>query len=210
MKRLLFLLFFFILSRGAFAQEYDLYGRFGFNLSSLNISSGSSSITQKKPILSISGELYTDIPYGPFSLQPGFEFTGKGGQYLDNTGVLKTLRIYYFEFPVNIVYNLHIKKDKLFFGVGPYASAGFGGTVRTSEEGKKSVKSELKLFKYSSLYRIGDIGGGGVVGYQFESGVLFSGNVETGAANILTSRGNTTGDAKMRTMMFSLSIGQLF
>jgi hypothetical protein len=210
MKKLVFLLFFALISSHCFSQQTDMYIKTGANISSLDVSPGSSALVSKNAQILFNLAFYSDINYGKFSLQPGIQFSGKGGEYYDNSAsTLKKLRLYYIEVPLNIVLNVKAGKNSMFFGGGPYLSGGMGGTLTTVEP-TKSAKSNLKLFKKTASFRLGDAGAGAIAGIRFESGWMVSANYELGFANILTDRANTTGDISMKTRTLGLSFGHVF
>lgn len=209
MKKLFFLLFFVTIFSGAFAQKIDIYGKLGVNVTSLAIDGGSANtLKSQSPIGSFNAQLYADLNYGWFSIQPGFLLTGKGGEYA-NSGAARSIRIYYIEIPVNFVFNLPLGKNSIFIGGGPYAAAGAGGVLRKKVQ-PKTLKSNLNLFKSTSDYRIGDVGAGGIIGFKSKTGYIFSANYEAGVANILADRANASGDQSMKNRAFSFSVGHVF
>ena len=210
MKKLIFLLSIIIFSSRCFAQDITSYVEGGANISSLNVNPGSSATVSKKAQILFNLSFYSDINYGRFSFLPGLQFSGKGGDFVDNaTSITKKLRLYYLEVPLNVVLNVKSGKNSWFFGGGPYLAGGIGGTLKT-EEPTKSGKASLKLFKKTSQFRIGDIGAGAIAGYKFNSGWIVSANYELGFANILTDRANSTGDIVIKNRNMNVSFGYVF
>jgi hypothetical protein len=80
--------------------------------------------TSKK--LSVTGGLFVHIPLNKkFSLRPGIEFVGKGALTTDrynSYSYTRHLRLSYLDFPVNLLYEIPVRSNKLLFGGGPVLS----------------------------------------------------------------------------------------
>lgn len=181
----------------------------GFNTAFLNSTHSSSpSIKGTAPIISINFGVIDNFNYGNFAIRTGLVFTGKGGTYNEDN-IPKNLRIYYFEAPADFIYQEHKGRDGFFLGAGPYFSAGFGGKFYVGDP-KKPYTGDLNLYKKAPLFRTGDIGAEGIIGYKLKSGCVLDLNYNEGFANILTDKVNSNDTKSLMTRTFAVSVGYPF
>jgi hypothetical protein len=80
--------------------------------------------------ISVIGGVFVHIPINKkFSLRPGVEFVCKGslikGRYTDpynSYSFTRQFHLSYLDFPVNLLYEIPVRANKLFFGGGPVLS----------------------------------------------------------------------------------------
>lgn len=86
--------------------------------------------TKTSKRLSVTGGVFVHIPINKkFSLRPGIEFVCKGSliteRYNDSYNsysFTRQLQLSYLDFPVNLLYEIPVRANKLFFGGGPVLS----------------------------------------------------------------------------------------
>ncbi|MDR6941307.1 hypothetical protein [Mucilaginibacter pocheonensis] len=209
MKKLFLLFVFIVTFSNVFAQRQEVVEIVGINTAFLNSSHSSSPLIKgTAPIMSINFGVIDNFNYGNFAIRTGLVFTGKGGTYNENS-IPKNLRIYYFEAPADFIYQEHKGKDGIFFGAGPYFSAGFGGKLYVGDP-KKAYTDDLNLYKKAPLFRTGDIGAEGIIGYKLKSGCVLDLNYNEGFANILTNKANSNDTKSLMNRSFGVSVGYPF
>ena len=80
--------------------------------------------------ISVIGGVFVHIPINKkFSLRPGVEFVCKGSQIMgkyndpyNSYSFTKELQLSYLDIPVNLLYEIPVRANKLFFGGGPVLS----------------------------------------------------------------------------------------
>jgi hypothetical protein len=209
MKKLFTVLFSITLSSSVLAQHSELAGIVGLNTAFFNSSqSHSTAIRHTAPILSFNFGVIDNINFGNFSIRTGLTFTGKGGNYIESD-VPKNLRIYYFETPIEFIYQEHKGKEGIFLGAGPYFSVGLGGKNYVGDP-KKTYSEDLNLYRETSLFRGGDIGAEGIIGYKLKSGYIVDINYDEGFANILADKTNRNDAKVLRNRTLGISVGYAF
>lgn len=148
------------MSASSFAQSVSFGLKAGLNISSVSYSGTPSFDNGKSSLSTTTGfhvGAFLDIGIvGPISIQPALLVTTKGYSYNQstsfNTSYSQLYRIDYFEFPLNILYNIQVKPAKIFFGGGPYAA--YAPRIRQSGFDKDygiNILAGIKLKKHFSL-----------------------------------------------------------
>lgn len=127
--------------------------------------------TSKK--LSVSGGLFVHIPIGKkFSLRPGVEFVGKGALITDSYtssynsySFTRQLKLSYLDVPINLLYEIPARSNKLLVGCGPVLSF------------------LLNAGTNPGIYK-NDIGANMLIGYEWPIGTSFFLNYTHGFKNI--------------------------
>lgn len=209
MKNLFVLFVFITLFSNVFAQDSKIAATVGVNTAFLNSShSNPALIKNASAILSFNFGITDNFNYGNFAIRPGLFFTGKGGNFNENN-ISRNLRIYYFEAPVDFIYQDHKGKYGIFLGAGPYFSAGIGGTYYVKDP-KKPYSEALNLYEKESLFRIGDVGAQGIIGYKLRSGYIVDINYDEGIANILSDKSNSNNTRSLMNRSIGVSFGYTF
>ncbi len=146
--------------------------------------------------------------FGHVAVHTGIDFIDEGGRFNED-GVFKTLRIFYLEAPVDLIYQQHKGKKGFFFGGGPFAGLGLGGGLNL-HPAKRSQPQDLFLLKKGAPYKAGNFGYEGIAGYKLESGFEFNINYDQGITNITTAKTNPNGDRVLNTRMVEFTLGYFF
>ena len=161
------------------------------------------------PRLGLTGGLLVEFRVAKiFSIQPEFLLTMKGCKregytdlYSVSTGDLTyqdvfeewNLNFTYIEIPVNLIFNIPIKKDRLQIGAGPYVAYGIAGKSRShfSYNGinidDEVIDSGLKYDLFSGekkMYEPLDWGINCIVGYQFGFGFFINAGYSFGLTSM--------------------------
>ena len=138
--------------------------------------------------------------------QPRVLVSGKGGK-LTILNVEGTLRPYYLEIPLNIVYKLQAGPGRVFGGIGPYAAMGIFGKVKTKNNSATVTRNLNFGTSKTDDLRPFDFGGNFLVGYELPQGWLLTLNYSLGLYNIVpTAKG---GDQTAKNHYFGISVGYL-
>jgi hypothetical protein len=137
------------------------------------------------------------------SIQPGFNFSGKGGNEKTGDSVIKA-KLFYLQFPVNVVYHAEIDPGEIYFGAGPYLGYGLSAKVQVSDG---TINQNLNVGfgggegKYQSL----DAGFNGLVGIKLDNGLLLDVHYDLGLTNVSNISGSNTTNR-----VFGISVGYVF
>ena len=146
---------------------------------------------------------FADIPLsGKFSLRPELVFTGKGANFKsgDELDTDVKLRPYYFEIPVNVLYNHKVKDGtKLFIGAGPVLGIGAFGNMESADETDDYFQDGgFKRLDFSLNYT------GGV---EFKSGVFLNIHFVHGLANTLDVEDDPDASITWKNRTLGFSVG---
>jgi hypothetical protein len=138
------------------------------------------------------------------SIQPGLNFTQKGGNYSDGGGTANAT-LNYLEIPINATYNIEAGPGKVIVGAGPTISYGLSGKVKTTFAGQSEttdikfgtdeIKDDLKPL---------ELGLNLIAGYKLSNGLSFALNYNLGSNIAL---GN---DVKSNNRYFGIRLGYEF
>lgn len=206
MKKLFILFVFITFFSNAFSQDSKIAATVGANIAFLN--SSHKTIKTDAPVLSFNFGATYNFNYGNFAIRPGLFFAGKGGNFTENN-IPRNLRFYYFEAPIDFIYQDHKGKYGFFLGAGPYLSAGIGGNYYVKDP-KEPYTEVLNLYKKESLFRIGDVGAQGIIGYKLRSGYIVDVNYDAGIANILSDKSNGNHTRALMNRSLGVSFGYTF
>ena len=138
--------------------------------------------------------------------QPRVLVSGKGGK-LALLNVEGTLRPYYLEVPLNVVYKLQAGPGRVFGGLGPYAAMGIFGKVKTKNNSATVTRNLNFGTSKTDDLRPFDFGGNFLVGYELPQGWLLTLNYSLGLYNIvLPAKGD---DQTAKNHYFGISVGYL-
>jgi hypothetical protein len=168
--------------------------------------------------------IMVDVAWGEhFSLQPGLLYTLRGfdagGQVpgpLDGpVDITQKFRYHYLELPVNFLYKYSFGPGKLFAGAGPFLSYGIRGRMNEEYDGYPSPEKTMvfldKQWSYDAFLankqylRPFNAGAVFTVGYEFNAGILISGNYNLGLTDI-----EPQSRLSQKSRSWGISIGYLF
>jgi hypothetical protein len=177
----------------------------GLNFAKISASLEGSSVSASSGSLThFSAGVFADAPVGGnFSIQPGLYYTGKGGKS-NFEGEASKLKLAYLQLPVNVVYNVPVSAGKLFLGAGPYAA--YGLSAKADDDNGTTEKLKFGNDAGSDIKRT-DFGATGLVGFNFNNGLLLKANYDLGLSNILP--GDNQG-IKSKNRVFGISVGYTF
>ncbi len=125
------------------------------------------------------------------------------------------LKLNYLEIPFNFVYKLPLGSGKIAAGFGPYVAHGLKGRYDFDiVQNGQSVTQNSKAVQFSSkpndnlvTMRVypWDAGANFVLGYEFNNGIMISGNYSLGLTDVDRNRYTTS-----RNTYFGISVGFLF
>jgi hypothetical protein len=191
-------------SASAFAQSVTLGIKGGANFAQLHTSfSDSSPSSATGYITTFSAGVFADIKFDNISIQPGLNFTGRGGSSTRVDSVVKP-KLFYLQLPINVVYNVDIEPGILYFGGGPYVAYGLSAKIKVTDSlGSQTSNAGFGtgIYKYKTI----DAGANIVAGIKLDNGLLFSLNYDYGLANISNIPG-----IKTTNRVFGLSVGYSF
>jgi hypothetical protein len=228
MKKLILSLFLTALSISVFAQLPSIGIKGGVNFATISGSgtenqtvAGTNLIAHSGSITSFNVGVFIDVKMGHFSLQPGVNFTGKGGTFNGVTGQLPNgsistvdskYHLYYVQVPVNVLYHVPFVVGDFYIGAGPYVGLGVYGKHKQSADnnnnGTHTYFSSDDKVKFGDTEDIKpyDLGGSAVAGIKLKGGLLLSLNYDLGLSNILP--GADGRNFKTRTL--GVSVGFVF
>ena len=137
------------------------------------------------------------------SIQPGFNYAGKGGSEKKGDSVIKA-KLFYLHFPVNAVYHVDIEPGVLYFGAGPYVAYGLSANVDVNN-GKTSQSQNVGFGAGEGRYQSLDAGLNAMAGITLDSGLIFDIHYEFGLTNVSNISGDHTSNR-----VFGLSVGYTF
>ncbi|MEE1945279.1 outer membrane beta-barrel protein [Pedobacter sp. KR3-3] len=221
MKKLLFLLLVLMASHGAWAQETQFGVKMGVNFPSLQPRTGFSPGSEYKISAKFLLGGFANIKIGTATtLQPGLLFSVKGNKSVEQHNTIsfgspvpytteRNLNIYYFELPVNVLYNKTLSLGTAYAGGGAYAAYAVSARIR-------SINKRNTYMKRGSAERVAfgdqpdqldkfDYGLNAVAGFRLKNKIDFSLNYGFGLANISNNPG-----FKSQNRNVNLSIGYIF
>ncbi|MEY8488177.1 porin family protein [uncultured Parabacteroides sp.] len=200
MKKIALLLLMFVTFQVS-AQDFHFLPKIGLNLANMTNTDGS-----MKPELNVG--VAAEFPINPqFSVEPGIYYSMQGTKGSDG-GATAKIKNDYLNIPI-------YAKAYMYKGLYAFAGPQFGflvGSKISASEGKfsGSVKAKEMFNKVDVALGIG-------LGYQFESGLLFSMNYNIGLTNTLSdnkmSVGGSTldwGGEKSRNGVLQINVGWRF
>jgi hypothetical protein len=206
MKKILLSLCFLTASFAAFAQLPTIGIKGGVNFSDLQISAKNTSATANLGNLTtFSVGAFVDFKAGTnFSIQPAILYTGKGGKVDGGQDGSAKINLYYLDVPINFLYHVPAVVGDFYFGGGPYAAMGVSGKGKIAFDGNEQSE-DVKFGSDGDFKRI-EGGLTGLVGFKFKTGFLVNANYDLGLTNIA----NDSGDSKLKTRVFGISVGYAF
>ena len=210
MKKILLLFVLATASLTAFAQLPTFGIKGGLNFANMTISAQGSS-------LSISTGTLTTFSVGAFadfksssnvSIQPGINYTGRGGSIDGDEGTNAKFKLFYLQVPVDIVYHIPVLVGHIYLGGGPYAEIGLNGT-ESGNDGTQTISQDVK-FGNDGDFKSSGFGLNFIGGIQFKSGLLLGLNYDLGLTNMLSDASSNNGEGKFKSGVFGVSIGYSF
>ena len=149
---------------------------------------------------------FADVPLSSkFSLRPELVLSGKGSNFAagDDIGSDVKLRPYYFEIPVNLLYNHPLNTGgKLFVGAGPVLGIGAFGNIKAEGESEDYFQDGgFKRLDFSLNY---------VGGVEFQSGLFVSIHFVHGLANTLDVEDDPDASITWKNRTLGFSVGYFF
>jgi hypothetical protein len=207
MKKLILSLFLIASSIAVFAQLPSIGIKGGVNFATISGSGtenqtvpGTNLIAHSGSITSFNVGVFIDVKMGHFSLQPGVNFTGKGGTFNGITGQLPNgsvstvdskYNLYYVQVPVNVLYHVPFVVGDFYIGAGPYVGLGVYGKHKQSADnnsnGTHTYFSSDEKVKFGDTEDIKpyDLGANAIAGIKLKGGLLLNLNYDLGLSNIL-------------------------
>lgn len=138
------------------------------------------------------------------SFQPGLFYSQKGYKYATYLTDV-SVRLNYFEIPLNVLYHGRVGRGVSFFaGGGPYLAFGLGGNVDADPGGTRDIEfGSSRNDDYSGL----DAGLNFNAGMEFDPGLFFRLNYGLGVANVVPEGGSNN---REHLHGFTFSVGFLF
>lgn len=206
MKKLLLLIGLIIASCNAFSQSSATFGiKGGVNFAQLySTFENTTGSAATGSLTTYSIGVFADVKISDkVSIQPGFNYTGKGGNEKNGDSVIKA-KLFYLQFPVNAVYHVEIDPGEIYFGAGPYLAYGLSAKVQVSD-GKTSVSQNVGFGGGETKYQSLDAGFNALAGIKLDNGLLFDIHYDFGLTNVSNISGvNTTN------RVFGISVGYVF
>lgn len=203
MKKFLLFAGLFVASLSTFAQTIGFKG--GIDFAKLQISDPSSNLSVTTgSATSFTVGIFADCKTATpnFTIQPGLNFTGRGGKITGDGNSSGVFNLYYAQIPINFVYHAPIVAGNIFIGAGPYAALGLTGKVK-ADDGMGDVESQNATFGSNGDFKTADFGLQGIAGVQFKSGFLIGLNYNLGLSNIAQD----SGSGSIKNRVFGISIG---
>lgn len=192
MKKILLLAGLIIASLNVFSQSATLGIKGGVNFAQLYS-------TFQNTTGSASTGLLTTYTIGAFadvkvsdkiSVQPSFNFSGKGGSEKNADSIVKA-KLFYLQFPVNAVYHFEIDPGEIYFGVGPYLGYGLSAKVQI-DKGTSSRTVDAGFGGGESKYQSLDAGFNALLGIKLDNGFLLDVHYDLGLTNVSNIANNNT------------------
>lgn len=158
-----------------------------------------------------------NIPlFADLYLQPGLILSANGAKS-EEVGKSTTLRLYYGQIPLNILFRPQVGDGHLLIGAGPYLSCGFYGNEKYTgtQTGELKVKFVNQVTQTdpstSAYYKPLDAGGTVILGYELYSGLFFQINGQLGLLKINPEYESLTGNkTSLKNLGFGVSAGFRF
>jgi hypothetical protein len=179
MKKSFLIVAFASLTSISFAQKvsYGLTG--GLTMASYKQKAESVTFTSDSKVGFTLGGFANIAVSDKFTIQPGLNFTQKGGKESEE-GFTANTTLNYLEIPVNALYNIEAGSGKLFVGAGPTISYALSGKTKSSGGGE-SVTTDVKFGSNEDEYKPLELGLNFVAGYSLSNGLLISLNYNLGS-----------------------------
>ncbi|MDN3579863.1 porin family protein [Mucilaginibacter flavus] len=228
MKKLLLSLLLIASSTVVFAQLPSIGVKGGVNFATISGSgtenqtvAGTNNIANSGSIKSFNIGVFMDVKMGHLSLQPGVNFTGKGGTFNGVTGQLPNgsvsavdnkYNLYYVQVPVNVLYHVPFAVGEFYLGAGPYVGLGVYGKHKQSADnnanGTHTYFSSDDKIKFGDTEDIKpyDLGGSAIAGITLKGGLLLNLNYDLGLSNILPDADGRN----FKTRTFGISVGFVY
>jgi hypothetical protein len=206
MKKILLLAGLIIASFNAFSQS-ALFGiKGGVNFAQLYSTFENTTGSASTGLLTTySGGVFADVLISnKISIQPGFNFTGKGGKQKNGDTVIKA-KLFYLQFPVNVVYHAEIDPGEIYFGAGPYLGYGLSAKVQISDGSKISESHNVGFGGGEDKYQSLDAGLNVLLGIKLDNGFLLDVHYDFGLTNVSNISGTNTTNR-----VFGVSVGYVF
>jgi len=204
MKKFLLLVCCAFAASTAFAQLPTFGIRGGVNFAKLTASSGNVSASTGSTTTFAAG-VFADFKVGAVSIQPGLNYTGKGGNIDDDNGNVVDIKTYYAQVPVNIVYHIPAVIGNVYFGAGPYVGIGLSGKEKATD-GTNTEKQDVTFGSGPNDIKRTDFGLNGIAGVEFKNGLILGVNYDLGLSDIT----NGTDGGSLKNRVFGISVGFKF
>ncbi|RYZ98134.1 MAG: PorT family protein [Sphingobacteriaceae bacterium] len=161
------------------------------------------------------------------SIQPALIYTGKGGRNNINIAIADpdapltishtdTMKVYYIQVPVNVVYSVPVGSHSFYFGAGPFVGYGISGKQKSklifADDQASTTSFYNEDVKFGSdepsTVKRWDYGVGALAGFKFNNGFLLNINYDLGLAN--TTPKSEDNNNKTKTRVFGVSVGYAF
>ncbi|RVT98081.1 PorT family protein [Mucilaginibacter limnophilus] len=197
-----------------FAQAPTFGIKGGVNFAKLQISAEGTDMTASSGNNTLfNAGVFVDFKFDKVSVQPGLFATAKGGKFssnlMDDEGnalqdASAKFNLLYLQVPVNVVYHAPVTGGEFFFGAGPFVGYGISGKA-TANDGSSSQSEDVN-FGDDGEFKTIDAGVNGIAGFKFANGFLLNLNYDLGLTNIA----NNSGDGRIKTRVFGISVGYQF
>lgn len=224
MKKTLLLFSFIFLSICGFAQSVSFGVRGGITWASERLRFDEPNYhTSASPITTFSVGGFADITCGDFSLEPGIFFSGQGGENkyppVSNQTTYwlseSTMRLWYIEVPIDIIYHLPAPFKNVYVGAGPYIAAGISGkdlgTVSEFFPDNPALNNrtynDYKVRFDPDDYRRFQFGANAIAGVRFKNHWLINIGYDLGLTAITHVN---IGENNIKNDQFTVSVGYCF
>lgn len=200
----------------------------GTNLSTMSVSLRDRSTFRINPKVGYNADIVVEYKFKRnLSLWTGMSLTQKGFSHfiknfysprIDSTANLVS-RLTYLEVPVYLKFSTGFDRIDLFYGIGPYISYGFHGTITTEVTGRNDATVTEKMkwdksYTYSDLVnnygyaniKRPDLGVGTMLGVKYRSFFAVA-SYKYGLRNVMWEYYQ---DEKMSNVSLSFSVGYIF
>jgi hypothetical protein len=185
----------------------------GANMFNINGKTATGVELKNKLNTGFTGGVDVAIPLGGGSyLQPGVDFTQKGGE--TENGIKTTLN--YIDIPVSFVYKPIVGGGNLVLGFGPYLGFGVGGKVTNGDGSSTKVEYrdtyDRNIPSNTLQLRRSDAGANFIAGYEFANSLSLNLKAQLGLKDINPDMGNegSNNQLRYRNTGFGLSVGYRF
>jgi hypothetical protein len=205
MKKILIFSALIIASFNAFSQS-ALFGiKGGVNFAQLYSTFDNTTGSASTGLLTTySGGVFADVMISDkISIQPAFNFSGKGGKERNGDSVIKA-KLFYLQVPVNVVYHAEIDPGEIYFGAGPYIAYGLSAKVQIND-GKSSQTQNIGFGGGEDKYQSLDAGFNALLGIKLDNGLLLDVHYDFGLTNVSNISGTNTTNR-----VFGVSVGYVF
>lgn len=221
MKKLLFLIIIMVAGSGVMAQKTQFGVKMGVNLPTLQPRTGFSPGSEYKTSAKFLLGIFTNVEVAEsIILQPGLSFSVKGNKSVEQKNSIsfgnpvpftteRNLNIYYFELPINLLYNKEFEAGTVYLGGGPYAAYAIGGRIRSVNKRntymKRGSAEQITFGSEAGQLKNSDFGINLTTGFRLKNGMDFGANYGYGLANISNDPG-----FKSQNRQIGFSLGYTF